>query len=111
MPYAGEKVMRCSVLVLVALWPSNYLPFSQLGYFFRLLMNARVLMNSSIALARARLRACWWLRVRAASDSAGVADGGSARKRAWLCSLVGVGAKTIFSPFPTFCFPTFLFRV
>ncbi len=70
-----EKVMHSSVRVLEALLQSNYLPFSQLCYFFYLLMNDCVLMHSSIARARACLRVC-------GRGSARV----RARVRAWLCA-------------------------
>ncbi len=59
MPCAGEKIIHSSVRMLVALRQSKCLSFSQLWYFFYLLMNDRVLMHSSTARARACLRACW----------------------------------------------------
>ena len=79
--------MHSSVRVLVALRQSNYLPFSQLRHFFYLLLNDRVLMHRFIARARARLRACWWLSVRAGVMVAlRACRRSSARVRAWLCA-------------------------
>ncbi len=53
MHYAREKVMHSSARVL---YQSNYLPYSQLSYFFRVLMNACVPMCEK-PMHRSRARA------------------------------------------------------